>query len=129
MIHKKTKKWVDLFPKNDKKGLVPITIEGAVYLAESIENQVTYLTKDILRRNTHNLPVRVKWMHKLRDLYSYSNLNKNLLNISDREINQALNVKPTSKFRDKISTMRQLFKSKTATPNGLSAQPVKFYFR
>ncbi len=127
LIHKKTKKWVDLFPKSDKSGLTPIEIDGVKYLAENIESQVAYLTKDILRRSSHNLPVREKWINKLRDLYSYSSLNKNLISISEAEVHQALDVKPSSKLKDWISTMMELFKSKTVTPNGLSAQPVKFF--
>jgi|GEM_PF-3550470 len=128
LIHKKTKKWVDLFPKSDKSGLTPIEIDRVKYLAEGIESQAAYLTKDILRRNSYNLPVRGKWINKLQDLYNYPSLNKNLLSVSEAEVHQALNVKPSTKLKDWISTMRQLFKSKTTTPNGLSAQPVKFYF-
>ena|SRR3989344_3727814 len=127
LIHKKTKKWIDLFPKLDTEGLVLIEINGKKYLAESIENQVVYLAKDILRRSLNRLPIRGKWIRKLGEMYGYSGLKKSSLNISEAEIKQALNVRPSSRLRDWLLTARHLFKNRTVTPTGLSAEPSKFF--
>jgi len=129
LIHKATNRWVDLFPKVNKDCLVSIEIGGIKYLADGIENQATYLTRDILRRSSHNLPVRIKWIKKLKELYTYPSLNKSILKVSELEIQNALNTSPSSRIKDKLSTMRQLFKNKTITPSGLSAQPIQFYLK
>ena len=70
LIHKKTKKWVDLFPTAYKRNYIDIKIGEKIYKAESIGSQILYLAHDILWRIKDRNDVRQKWIDKIKFLVS-----------------------------------------------------------
>lgn len=74
MIHKKSKKWVDLFSQEYPQKLTTITVGDEEYQAIAIESQIIYLAKDLLVRSASNREVKKKWINKLELLSSQKNL-------------------------------------------------------
>lgn len=70
LVHKKTKKWVDLFPVAYSRSCYNVRVEGKAYKAETISSQVLYLAHDLLRRIKGHKDVRQKWFNKIKFLFS-----------------------------------------------------------
>jgi hypothetical protein len=112
LVHKQTGKWVDLFPLLKDHKLKEIIVGSNVFLATSIESQIKYLANDLLTRARTGLPVRKKWIDKLRLLYEWQGLEKTDIRDDESQIEKALSLKPSSKLGDVLRTTRQLLRSR-----------------
>jgi hypothetical protein len=74
LIHKKTGKWVDLFPLSYIRPFASAKIGEEAYKIETISSQVLYLAHNLLWRVKSGFEVRCKWVQKLEFLYSQPSL-------------------------------------------------------
>ena len=78
LIHKATKKWVDLFAPEYEQNFTKISIDYKMYKATTLESQILYLAHDLLSRINRNKSVREKWIKKL-ELLSNEQVNWNVI--------------------------------------------------
>jgi len=138
MIHKNTGMPVDLFTPTTGQKTRSVIINGERCEASTLESQILYLARDILRRTKNRFPVRKKWIDKLKTLVQlpaidWQALEKeytdNLDHFSqilpspyylpmkvDDFIQLAIHQKATSRLKEKLFLIRWfLFSRKTKT--------------
>lgn len=76
LVHKKSKKWVDLFPLPYPWEFTKTVMGDTEYPTTLIESQVLYLAHDLFSRIRNGQSVREKWVKKLRFLCDHPDLNR-----------------------------------------------------
>lgn len=74
LIHKKTKRWIDIFSEPYAKAYAEIFLGGQRYLVTTLESQILHLAHDIFWRTSTSRMVAKKWVEKLDLLHTLSHI-------------------------------------------------------
>ena len=108
MTHKKSKMWVDLFSVKYPQNLTTIVIDGKRFKAVSMESNSIYLARDFFCRIRAKMPLRQKWIDKLKwltqqDILDWNAMEEEFANNRDYLLSDTASVHPPKSAKEFVA--------------------------